>query len=106
MNRIFCIILAIILSGSAFGFAEKKGKNPSFKGRVILVNENYIEVKLGAKQNIFYFSDDSVYKNRAGEELKKTDIIICQVVELSYHVSGGKRLISTISVLKESDCVR
>ncbi len=93
------IIVSLILFLSALGF----GKEKSFSGRVIYVAKDYIEVKYGKTEKIFFINDKSVFtKNKASASF--SSIEVCQVVKITYTTLDNKMFIGTCEIIKDSDC--
>ncbi|HOM11515.1 MAG TPA: hypothetical protein PLV81_15345 [Spirochaetota bacterium] len=93
------IIVSIILVVSVVVFA--KGK--SFTGRLIFVGKDYIEVKYGKTEKVFYIQEKSVFiKNNANATF--ADLEPCQIVKVAYTAGGNKLNIIRCEIIKQSDC--
>ncbi len=104
-KTLFITITAIFLSISILS-ATKQINDKSFKGRVIFVSNDYIEVKRGRAELIIHYTDNTVFVAKDGSEKDKKIIEICQVVKALYNKEQNKNLLSKIIVLKESDCIK
>lgn len=81
----------------------KAGK--AFYGRIILVNNDAIEMKYGRGEMKFGV-DKNVKVTRLGEEAGIGDVEICQMARAFYKHAGGKKVLVKLAVSKESDCYR
>jgi hypothetical protein len=97
MKRITMIIIITVLSTVLLA------KNAFFKGRVIFTNKDYIEVKYGKTEKLFYVNDKSVFK-KGGTNVTFADIKPCQVVKVVYTVANKTMYITSCEIIKESDC--
>lgn len=98
MKRII-VIVSLILSLSVVVFAKEK----SFTGRLIFIGKDYIEVKHGKTEKIFYIQEKSVImKNNTNVSF--ADLEPCQVVKINYTAGDNKLFITKCEVVKESDC--
>ena len=104
-KTLFITITAIFLSISILP-AAKQIKDKSFKGRVIFVSNDYIEVKRGRAELIVHFTDKTIFVAKDGSEKNKEIIEICQVVKALYNKEQNKNILSKVIVLKESDCIK
>lgn len=92
------IIASFILVLSVIVFAKEK----SFTGRVIYIGDNYIEVKYGKSEKVFYIQEKSVFvKNNSNVSF--ADLKPCQVVKV-YYTGDNKLIINKCEIIKESDC--
>ncbi|MEJ5362625.1 MAG: hypothetical protein WHV26_11240 [Spirochaetota bacterium] len=93
------IIVSFILFLSVVVFAKEK----SFTGRLIFVGKDYIEVKYGKTEKVFYIQEKSVImKNNTNASF--ADLEPCQVVRIYYTAGDKKLFINKCEILKESDC--
>ncbi|MGB4269103.1 MAG: hypothetical protein WBK20_07980 [Spirochaetota bacterium] len=93
------IIVSFILFLSVVVFAKEK----SFTGRLIFVGKDYIEVKYGKTEKVFYIQEKSVImKNNTNASF--ADLEPCQVVKITYTAGDKKLFINKCEILKESDC--
>ncbi len=93
------IIVSLILFLSVDVFAKDK----SFTGRLIFVGKDYIEVKYGKTEKVFYIQEKSVImKNNTKTSF--ADLEPCQVVRINFTARDNKLFINTCEIVKESDC--
>ncbi|MEW6525322.1 MAG: hypothetical protein AB1444_01485 [Spirochaetota bacterium] len=93
------IIVLIILFLSVVVFAKEQ----SFTGRLIFVGKDYIEVKYGKTEKVFYIQEKSVImKNNSNASY--ADLEPCQVVKINYTAGDKKLFINKCEIVKESDC--
>jgi hypothetical protein len=98
MKKITTIIIIITVLSTVL-----LAKGASFKGRVIYINKDYIEVKYGKTEKLFYVNDKSVFK-KGETNVTFADIKPCQVVKVVYTVANKTMYITTCEIIKESDC--
>jgi len=92
------IIVSLIFVLSVVAFAKEK----SFTGRLIFIGKDYIEVKYGKTEKIFYVQEKSVFvKNNNNASF--SDLEPCQVVKV-YYTGDNKLIINKCEIIKESDC--
>jgi|YNPMSStandDraft_1061717.scaffolds.fasta_scaffold08423_3 hypothetical protein len=92
------IIVSLIFVLSVVVFAKEK----SFTGRLIFIGKDYIEVKYGKTEKIFYVQEKSVFvKNNNNASF--SDLEPCQVVKV-YYTGDNKLIINKCEIIKESDC--
>jgi len=97
---IFFFIVVFLFSAGWVKTAEK-----AFKGRVIAVLDDLIEVKKDRTTVKFFWSDKSeiYFKDKKQE---KSLIEICQYVVVRYSAQNKRNEIIRIDIFKESDCRR
>ena len=86
-----------LLAGTALNAAE-------FKGRVIYVGDNVLEVKKKSREMTFRLNDETVII-RDGVRSVPEDLALCQTVRIVYKGKGKARIALKVEILKESDCL-
>jgi len=107
MKRICLVVfVSIILTFSASMSSSETKK--IFYGRLINITEDFIEVKRGKVENIFYFSDKTVYliNHKPDPKSDKASLEICQRVRCYYSVKGTRKNLIKVIIVKSSDCVK
>lgn len=107
MKKTTSTILAVVilLTCSSIINAGKESKFTTFKGRVIFLSDDYIEVKRGRIEVLLYYSDKTKFVKLDGTENGKNIIKICQYVRARY-TKDKKNKLDEIVILKESDCIK
>ncbi|MCX8125363.1 MAG: hypothetical protein N3F66_14540 [Spirochaetes bacterium] len=98
MKKCAITLLIIFIMFNCIYSAQK-----SFVGRVIYKANDYIEVKYGKTERIFYVNDKSIFTQNK-TNVTFSNIEVCQTVKLSYTISNNKMFILTCDILKDSDC--
>jgi hypothetical protein len=99
------ILFTLILAFYNVNSLEAKSGQKVFKGRVISVSSESVEIKRGKYEKILFFDESTkVLKNNA--EASKSDIEVCQLVKAYFSVEGKKYTLTKIEIMKESDCVK
>lgn len=83
---------------------QQSGYN--FRGRIIYIDDNLIEVKKGKTELLFYFQDDTVCVSADGETGGKEILENCQNVRVIYTVKNADNILLKVIVLKESNCYK
>lgn len=92
------VIVSLIFVFSGVVFAKQK----IFTGRLIFIDKDYIEVKYGKSEKVFYIQEKSVFvKNN--NNVSFSDLEPCQVVRV-YYTGDKKLIIHKCEIIKESDC--
>ena len=89
--------LIILCTSLALSAAE-------FKGRVIYLKDNVIEVKRKNAEVTFNLTAETSV-TRQGEKAALSDLAICQTVTVTYKGEGKNRTAQKIDIIKEADCV-
>ncbi len=105
-KKVFIITSAAVLLSFSILFATGKSKDKSFRGRVIYLSNDYVEVKRGKTELLIYFTDSTVFVSKEGNEKDKEIIKICQVVKAQYSKETEKNILNKIIVIKESNCIK
>ena len=100
----FTILIFFISSYGQFSLCKDKDK--IFRGRVIYITDDYIEIKRGKTEKIIYFTDKTRFIKRNKTEDGRDIIEICQVVKAHYMLESNKNILNKIHILKESNCYR
>ena len=91
---------------TSFQFASGKAKTKIFCGKVIYTTDDYIEIKRGKTEILFYFTEYTKYIKKDKTEGGKELIEICQKVEAHYIKKNKMNILDKILILKESYCYR
>ncbi len=100
---VFSVTIIVLLMGSMV-FAEKKGANKIYRGRIIHVTDEYIELKWGAGEVVVYFTENTKFLSKSGAEKDRSIIRLCQVVRVYYRIENGKKVLYRIKVIREGSC--
>lgn len=96
------IIVSLIFVFPGVVFAKEK----NFTGRLIFIGKDYIEVKYGESEKVFYVQEKSVFVNNNNNNhnnVSFSDLQPCQVVRV-YYTGDKKLIIHKCEIIKESDC--
>ena len=104
MKRVIPFMLSVLFAFPALS-DTKDIKQMSFKGRVINVAADYVEIKKKNIEHVFYITSKSVII-MAGAEKKAGDLMICQSVKVEYRVVKKRKEIVKLEIIKESDCLK
>ncbi len=100
--KIQTILLTLLL---LTGYSAAAPGEQSFTGRIILVDGNRVEIKRGRKEITFTMTEKTrVLKNSA--ETGRQSLALCQKATARYTVQGKNFLLESISIVRESDCLR
>ena len=105
-NIIFFATISILLLSLLALLPAEKTSDKTFKGRVIFLTDNFIELKRGEIETILYLSENTEFISKDGTGGGKNIIEICQVAKAFYQIEGGKNILNKIVVIKESDCIK
>lgn len=75
-----------------------------FKGRVIYVNGEVLEVKKKSKEMTFRLTEETVFI-RDGIRTTEDELSLCQTVRVTYKGKGRKAVALKVEILEESDCM-
>ncbi|MDY6969720.1 MAG: hypothetical protein SVR08_13830 [Spirochaetota bacterium] len=99
----FFITIAILFS--SIQFLVGKTKEKFFRGRVIYISEEYIEIKRSETEIKLYFTDETLFVEKDATKGTKEIIELCQVVKV-YYTKDKKNILKKLIIVKESDCFR
>lgn len=77
-----------------------------FRGRLIYIDKNSMEIKRGRAEIKIYFSDNSVYMPKSGAGQGRDILELCQTVRAIYRKEGGRNILKKIIVLREGNCFK
>lgn len=100
---VLSVTIIVLLMGSMV-FAEKKGAYKTYRGRIIHLTDEYVELKWRAGELVFYFTENTRFLSRSGAEKDRSIIRLCQVVRVYYRIEDGKKVLYRIKVLGEGNC--
>ena len=98
---VFTLMLFFIVPASV----QAKNSSNTFRGRLIFVNNNLVEVKSGKREAAFYWKEGSIVLDKNGE-VPKNNLRICQVVKVEYTTVGKRMEIVKIYIVNESNCYK
>lgn len=105
-DRVFIITIALVLLYYSVLSANKDLEVKSFKGRVIYLTDEFVELKRGKTEILIYFTENSRFISKDGTEKSKEIIEVCQLANAYYDKQKMKNILNKIVILKESDCIK
>ncbi|MBN2160407.1 MAG: hypothetical protein JW807_13520 [Spirochaetes bacterium] len=100
-KRVCAVVCAIVLAGAAaFSSAAKE-----FRGLVISVSGDSIEVKKGSEEMTLYWAEGTKV-TIDGAEADRGSVAVCQKVTARYDVKDGRKELVSLSITRESYCVQ
>ena len=100
----FLFAMVLVFAGRPGDLFSKAGEK-SFSGRVILVGDDYIELKKNKTEIILYFTAETGYF-LGSEAALKSHIEICQEASAQYVFRDGRNELVKLVILKNSNCVK
>lgn len=79
------------------------GSSAQFKGMVISLTEDSMELKRSSREITLYFTADSavIFRN---EKVSRESLDLCQIVRAYYRMSQGRREIIRLEILTPGYC--
>lgn len=109
MNRTGSILItavAVVLFTALLTDGWGSGKVIRLSGRVIDAAADFIEIKKSSRETrVFYTESTSIFKID-GSKGERSDIELCQRVEVVYSFRDGRNMLRQVKILTESDCVQ
>ena len=99
----FFITIAVLTS--SIQFLAGKANNKVFRGRVIFICEEYMEIKRSGTEIKLYFTDETQFIKKDTTTGVKEIIEVCQVVKV-YYTANKKNFAIKAIIIKESDCFK
>ncbi len=106
MRKTMVIAAAVFLIAFINVSSPAKGKKSaaSFYGEVVNFTGEYVELKKGKKEMVLYFTDKTVFVSGSEEKAGKELLQPCQMARGYYRVSGGKKELIKLVIVKKGRC--